>query len=357
MQFTTVLFDVDGVMLKEEAYFNATSQTVHEIIVTERFLGKDKREPNTDTARTAEIRRQVLGEHDEVLDFLKGRGVNSNWDMAYLLSAHSILKNLAQAADRDWARNLCKRGITFADFSEIRQKLTVVPAFDEFIADFPEGLQKHQFLQYLNQLAVQWLDVETDFFGRISQLWEEVRGTFQEFYLGDGKQKPGYLEREEPILAANELQNLLTMLTKKGVILGIATGRPQTETLIPLTSLGVTKFIPEERIVTATTVIEAEQEVPEAAPLGKPNPFSYLRALRGMGPSNAEILKEKLPLNRKDVLIVGDSLADLLCAHSLGTSFAATLTGHEGDRARVMFEKHGADYILETIKDVRSLFE
>lgn len=357
MKYTTVLFDVDGVMLREDTYFNATSQTVHELIVTERFLGQAKTEPNPDRERTAEIRRQVLGQRDEVLDFLKSRGVNSNWDMAYLMTSHSILKNLARAEDRTWAKNLCERGITLADFPEIREKVQITPAFDEFVPDFPGNLQKHQFLLYLNQLAYEWIGAQTEAFGRNSQLWEEIRQIFQEFYLGDGERKPGYLEREEPIVAGEELRDMLAKLKEKGIALGIATGRPHQETLIPLTSLGVLTFIPQERIATATTVLEAEEEVPEAAPLGKPNPFSYLRALRGAGPSTAELLQEKLPLDRKDVLIVGDSLADLMCARALGTSFAATLTGHEGERARAMFEQHGADHIITHVGELISLFE
>ncbi|BCJ86875.1 HAD family hydrolase [Effusibacillus dendaii] len=357
MKYTTVLFDVDGVMLGEDTYFNATSQTVHELIVTERFLGQSPSEPNPDKQRVAEIRRHVLGDRDEVLDFLKGRGVNSNWDMVYLLTVHTLLRNLKEATDKEWARELCRRGVTLADFAEIKRNVAITPSFEYFTADFPAGLEKHQFLQYLNQFAKEWVGADTQYFGRSSQLWEETRQIFQEFYLGDGKQKPGYLDREEPIVPGEELQALLKWLAEKGVVLGIGTGRPTTETLIPLGALGVLNYISKERIATASTVLEAEEEVPAAAPLAKPHPFSYLRALRGAGPSHAELLQEKLPLERPDVLVVGDSLADLLAARALGVSFAATLTGHEGERARSMFEAHGADHILKDVREVASLFE
>ncbi|MFC4767060.1 HAD family hydrolase [Effusibacillus consociatus] len=356
MKYTTVLFDVDGVMLGEDTYFNATSQTIHEVIVTERFLGAAKTESNPNRERLAEIRRQVLGPKDEVLDFLKGRGVNSNWDMVYLMVSHSILKNLARAVDKEWASELCRSGITLADFPEIRSKVEVSPAFADFTKDFPAELEKHQFLQYLNQLAAEWVGAETEAFGRASQLWEETRQIFQEFYLGDGKEKPGYLDREEPIVPGEELQALLAKLADKGIALGIGTGRPEKETLIPLEVLGVLNYIPKERIATASTVLEAEEET-GVTPLAKPHPFSYLRALRGAEPSHTEILKEQLPLTRLDVLVVGDSLADLLAARALGVSFAATLTGHEGERARGMFEAHGADHILRDVRELAALFE
>lgn len=355
MRYSTVLFDVDGVMLGEDTYFNATSQTVHEIITTNRFFGKSEAEPDPSSERLAEIRSQVLGTHDEVLDFLKGRGVNSNWDMVYLLVSHSLLKSLAQDDDRTWVRGLLMRGLTLDDAVAVQEKVRVQLHCADFTKDFPEHLQKHEFLQYLNTLALQWLDVDTDHFGRKSDLWEQTRSVFQEFYLGT-TEKPGYLHREEPIATAEELQAMLSTLQEKGVVLGIATGRPQTETLIPLEALGVLKYIPLERIATASTVLEAEAHNPALAPLAKPHPFSYLRALRGAEGTHAELLLETLPLDRKDVLVVGDSLADLLAAQALGTSFAATLTGHEGERAREMFEKHGADHILKDVREVAGLF-
>lgn len=356
MRYKTVLFDVDGVMLSENTYFNATAQTVHELVETSIYLGESPQEPNPDSQRTAEIRSRVLGTHDDVLDFLKGRGVNSNWDMTYLLVVHTLLKNLARAKEQSWVSELCERGITLADFAVIREKIQVVPAYSEFTRDFPERLAKHEFLLYLNQLVREWIGADTDSFGRSSQLWEETRLIFQEFYLGDGKAKPGYLQREEAIIPVDELIVLLSELREKRIDLGIATGRPRQETIIPLTEMGVLDYIPEERIATASSVLEAEAAVPAARPLAKPHPYSYLRALRGAASPINELLQENLPLEAREVLIVGDSLADLLAAKALGSSFAAVLTGHEGERARGMFEQHGADHILKHVGELRTLF-
>ena len=49
------------------------------------------------------------------------------------------------------------------------------------------------------------------------------------------------------------------------------------------------------------------------------------------------------------MLIVGDSVADLLAARRMGCRFAATLTGLTGEKARTKFEELGADYILEDV--------
>jgi phosphoglycolate phosphatase-like HAD superfamily hydrolase len=55
--------------------------------------------------------------------------------------------------------------------------------------------------------------------------------------------------------------------------------------------------------------------------------------------------------------VVGDSLADLLAARKMGCQFAAVLTGLSGKDARSTFEKHEADYILDTVLDLRGIIE
>ncbi|GAY77102.1 phosphoserine phosphatase [Sporolactobacillus inulinus] len=54
-------------------------------------------------------------------------------------------------------------------------------------------------------------------------------------------------------------------------------------------------------------------------------------------------------------MIVGDSLADLLCAKQLGCRFAGVLTGLSGQAARSELETHGADFILDSVADVKDL--
>ncbi len=54
-----------------------------------------------------------------------------------------------------------------------------------------------------------------------------------------------------------------------------------------------------------------------------------------------------------EILVVGDSLADLLAARQMGCRFAAVLTGLSGKDARSEFEKHQADYILDSVLDIQ----
>ena len=55
--------------------------------------------------------------------------------------------------------------------------------------------------------------------------------------------------------------------------------------------------------------------------------------------------------------MVGDSLADLLAARQMGCQFAAVLTGLSGKDARKQFEEYEADYILDSVLDVRGIVE
>ena len=78
--------------------------------------------------------------------------------------------------------------------------------------------------------------------------------------------------------------------------------------------------------------------------------------LKGKGAAVKDCLNTPLPLaNGEEVLVVGDSLADLLAARQLGCQFAAVLTGLSGKDARHDFEQHKADYILDSVLDINTI--
>ncbi|MEH7251314.1 HAD hydrolase-like protein, partial [Neobacillus niacini] len=111
-------------------------------------------------------------------------------------------------------------------------------------------------------------------------------------------------------------------------------------------------------IVTADDVLRAEKQLDERRSLSKPDPFTYILGLKGRETSVETCLRTPLPIeNGEEVLVVGDSLADLLAARQMGCQFAAVLTGLSGKAARSDFEKHEADYILDTVLDVRGLIK
>ena len=94
----------------------------------------------------------------------------------------------------------------------------------------------------------------------------------------------------------------------------------------------VLKLFNEKHIVTASEVLKAESVFPKEGSLGKPNPFSYIATLYGNNERDYlhYIQNQTHIVNEDDVFIVGDSLADLLCAKTIGATFIGTLTGLSG---------------------------
>jgi phosphoglycolate phosphatase-like HAD superfamily hydrolase len=196
-------------------------------------------------------------------------------------------------------------------------------------------------------------------------LWTLGQEAFQEWYLGDAyvpnKRQPGkrgFLTDEVPIVDPAAFAGLLERLTSRGVRIGIATGRPEVETRVPLEALGWLRYFEDPCITTATDVLAAERLFPDRAPLGKPHPFSYLRSYLASDDVEA-VLSHPLPLPPEEaarVLIVGDSVADRLAARSMGCRFAAVLTGLEGEAARAQFEALESDYVLDNVLALSELF-
>ena len=81
----------------------------------------------------------------------------------------------------------------------------------------------------------------------------------------------------------------------------------------------------------------AEKQFPQYQPLGKPNPFSYIATLNGNYNDQYEryATKQEDIVNKDEVYIVGDSLADLLSAKKIGATFIGTLTGLKGKAAHL----------------------
>lgn len=373
--YKVILFDVDGVFLSEERCFDASALSVWELLNAPHFLGLDQSrhvvKPSEDTIR--KIREQVFVK-DQVLDWMKERGLNSNWDMVYLTFSGQLLLLLKglYRDQPDLVKRFLLKPVTEVSLRNIKKEAAgFVPRFDRFISLFSgqEQLDKHELLVYFNKLASDWFDIPVEQFSRKSLLWELGYSVYQEWYLGEclyekteGKParqhgKEGFLENEIALADPDRIKQLLMMLEEKGVKVGIGTGRSFLETKVPFQSFGWFSLLDEKHIATATDVIAAEKAYPERAPLGKPEPFTYLRAFFGKDKLLKECLDHPLPLaNGKEILVVGDSVADCFAARKMGCDFAATLTGLAGEAARTKFEELGADYILQNITELVSIF-
>lgn len=376
--YRMILFDVDGVFLSEDRCFDASALSVWELLYNPRYLGL-RGDVFTTQPPEEKIRhlRQLVFDSDRVLDWIKTRGINSNWDMVQMAFSLQWLRLLKQIQPErpEWVAEAMSGPVTSDVLQQLGGRLREAgigfePRFDAFIPALAESnATKQELIAYLNTLAKTWLGTDTAAFSPKSALWELGRHVFQEWYLGDDRYrqvegkapatpgKTGFLHQEIPLAEPKEIRRVLDGLRAEGIVLGLGTGRPAIETEVPLTALGLYDAFEPERIVTADDVIQAEQAHPEHAPLGKPQPYTYLKGYFGRSTADAEVLTADLPLpGGEEVLIVGDSVADLLAARKMGCKFAATLTGLTGEAARTKFEELGADYIVRDVTELARVF-
>lgn len=374
----TILFDVDGVLLSEEHYFDASALTVWELLHSNNYLAlaPEKFKTGYSEAEIKTIRETVFGRNDENLKLMKSRGLNANWDMIYLSFGHQLIHLLSQIKENEYSRidSWLQEPITREVLLEIGRVLhsySVNLDFNLFVSDFEDSKEtKQELFHYLNQLASEQLGVTTKIFSGIGALWSVCEHVCQEWYVGDenvekstGRPsvqlgKNGFLANETTLAGKAEIDALFLFLKESGVKIGIGTGRPELETIQPFHHLNWLKHFDINYIVTADDVLKAEKELIERRSLSKPEPFTYIMGLKGRETSAEDCLNAHLPIeNGEEVLVVGDSLADLLAARKIGCQFAAVLTGLSGKDARSDFEKYEADYILDTVLDVRGLIE
>lgn len=369
--YQMILFDVDGVILSEERCFDASALSVWEMLYGSHFLelgtGKHSTTPTEEQIRY--IRKEVF-QNDKVLDWMKDRGINANWDMVYLVFSTQLML-LLEKIDPTFARDWITKPITEESISALKKHTYGLQAdFTFFSTLFDESngkLNRDELLVYFNQYVKKRFGVNIDYFSRVSSLWEIGRSVYQEWYFGEElfekeegytrtKGKQGFLYQEIPLAPIAELQKLFADLSKQGITLGIGTGRPFLEMEVPLRQMGLLTSFDSNRIVTASDVVAAEEKYPDEAPLGKPHPFTYLLGYLGESATDQKALELSLPIqDGKKVLVVGDSVADFLAAESIGCHFAATLTGLTGQAARGKFEELGADYILDDVRQLRTV--
>lgn len=383
--YDLILFDIDGVLLSEERYFDASALTVYELLTSPSYLGVpiqggpidgELLQGSTTHALAddaiAKVRAFVF-HHDAVLDFMKRRGVNANWDMVYLQFACQLVRTMAACEVRvDEAlanTDALKRHLTREHLNElgdaIRSHGGSIVVWDDFATVYESCQNKTDLFQAVRADFVELAGIPSD---RVQQftdeLWHIGKEAFQDWYLGESYRetttamgKPGFLNNEVPLADPAQLSATLQQFQDKGIALGLATGRPETETYVPLRLLGWLDRFEQNRISTASDVLRAQLSEPRAPALSKPHPFSYLRSYLG-SPQTATVLDYPLPLHpetARRLLIVGDSVADWMAAKAMGCDFAAVLTGLSGPSARAQFESLGCTYIWDNVMDVATL--
>jgi phosphoglycolate phosphatase-like HAD superfamily hydrolase len=326
-KYDTVVFDMDGVITSEQNYWNAAALTVYEMLHSKLYFGRETLHPSQ--LNTEEIRRHMFCD-DELIRILKRKGVNSNWDLAYVTVCMSLTADTQPI-------------LSYAD------KLS-----DTILEEYAN----------LALALSQKLHFPIEKCARNGTLWNQIQQTFQEWFLGDTlfcrqygyppKQpgKNGLLYEEKPIIDFENMQTLFRLLHESGKRVCTGTGRPYAEIAAPLEKWGIRQYIADDGLINYDHVIRAEHALSDnkiAQTLTKPHPYLFLRALFGERVDDEKLVLgqyDKAPINA--LLIVGDAGADLFAAQAMGADFAAVLTGAEGQTGRAFFEQNHATYILDS---------
>ncbi|MEJ7540484.1 HAD family hydrolase [Staphylococcus intermedius] len=368
-----ILFDVDGVFLDESRCFDVSVLTVYELLYSSDYLGLKS---HIDLAQLTDAQitdiRATLFKNDVILNRLKSMGINSNWDMLFVVFSVHFIECLKQLSLDERLNYLNVSQFNEETLRKVGQQVSKMNIKHEqplqFIENAPEG--RSQIYQSLQSYAMTELEVEeAKLFDISSPLWQLSQEIYQEWYLGTAlyeevekkkaktDYKRGYIYHEIALAPINEIKQLLDDLKAAGYRLAIATGRPRTETIVPFETLDLLSHFDDAYIVSASEVLEVESRYPELKPLGKPNPFSYIAAFNGNEKQDyyAYATNQENRMENETVTIVGDSLADLFSAQTVNAQFIGTLTGLKGKAAEKELRDHGAEILVDNVLDIREI--
>jgi phosphoglycolate phosphatase-like HAD superfamily hydrolase len=393
-----IIFDLDGVITSEEAYWDAAGLTLHELLYSPRYWGSDKNElsadgqyhPVTTALESRRISRAVFPE-SEILA-LKGRSINSNWDTCYVAVCLHLIDLLGLLPDcstllpfepwdeswiagfRELMENIGGNGDYAAETRSERSKRPFpAPYNPRFYADLAAVFENpifHGFvgLELINRLdtfASEALGITIEnVFSRYSPFWEFCRNIFQEWYLGEKlyakiyghapaqSGKPGCIQYEKPLLPLEQIRASLETLREQGYVMGFATGRVYQEAAYPLKMYGLLEYFDEQHISTYNDVERAEAELRSQGDqtlLSKPNPFPFLIATdRNHTGKNKQ---------SEGFLVVGDSTSDIQGGHAAGAITVAVMTGARTPEVRALLAQSNPDFTIEEVTKLPDLLE
>lgn len=335
-KYEYIIFDMDGVITSEQNYWDIAALTVYELLNSSRYYGNEKLDVTDCLNRVKEIRNEVFY-NDKIITLVKERGVNSNWDLGYVVFAYMLTKK-------------CESYKAVYDYI----KESSLMAFDLY--------------EECARLLADKLNLPVELCQRNETIWNMCRDCFQEWYFGSDEfevfyntkpRMPGKLSMEMREVPAIELSDVLTVLkTLKdgGKKLMIATGRSDRDVSNPMKLWDIRKYFESDAIATYTHIMNAEENFLKEGKkviLTKPEPYIFLKALyRTTCPDEKIIAGDYDKSLLSKALVVGDAGSDLFAAKRMGCDFLAVLTGVSGEKAKGYFEKEKAEYILPSIKEM-----
>ncbi len=373
-----VIFDVDGVLLSEERYYDVSGLTVWEVLYSKDYMGlvserNDFEPTHVSDGQIAAIRSLVWG-NDALLTWLKSHGINSNWDMVHA-NLITILWLMAEEYQKRTGGDVLALDFhTETDFKQAGLLLMglPIPKAEDLLAKWKstvtDGAQGEAvFTELAEAMKPAFGGTTPDWAPLQSDLWRMHTEAFQDWYLGDDEfirqnrrlpysgGKAGFLRSEIPLAPKEAILALFRRLKEEGFEIAVATGRSRNEMTIPFKELGWYDEFDPLYLGTATDAFEASKAL-DGVFLDKPHPFIYECAMYGRKPEQYKAYAEGTckPTAADTVWVVGDSYSDILGAQAAGAHIVGVLTGLEGKAAAPMFEKADVPYV-DRVTDIESV--
>ncbi|MBQ8540728.1 MAG: HAD hydrolase-like protein [Clostridia bacterium] len=335
-KYEYIIFDMDGVITSEQNYWDIAALTVYELLNAPHYYGSKPFDPIAALDNVKEIRSEVFY-NDKTITLVKERGVNSNWDLGYIIFTYMLTGKCSS-------------------YEEVYHYIngSSLMAFDLY--------------EECARLLSENLNLPVEVCRRNELVWNMCRDSFQEWYFGSDEfevfyntkprcpGKPSMEMREVPAIELQDILLVLKTLKEKGKKLMIATGRSDRDVSNPMKLWDIRGFFESDAIATYTHIMNAEEHFASLGKkvlLTKPEPYIFLKALYRTSYPDERIVAgdyDKSLLSK--ALVVGDAGSDLFAAKKMGSDFLAVLTGVSGERARGYFEKEKAEYILPSIKEM-----
>lgn len=373
---SVIVFDLDGVITSEEAYWDAAGLVLHELLYSPRYWNVAHSvtpyQPPQGGEESHRLATQVLPQ--DAIIALKARSINSNWDTCYTAVVLNLINLLAALPERTKLLPLQPENVEW--IAAFRQQLATIDAaplvtpeiYHQFEAPVFTGYTGLDFIQRMNAYASGRLGCRIEsVFARYSPSWLFCQDLFQEWYLGDElytssyghapaqRGKPGCILFERPLLPKERVEATLARLCEQGYTLGVATGRPGIESILPLKNYGWFPYFDERRIITHAEVERAEAELQargDTTSLVKPHPYQFMCA------ANPEYRVELgNPPKPASFIVVGDTPSDVKGGRAAGAITIAVLTGARTAEARVILEASKPDFIVNDVTEVPILLQ
>ncbi len=379
-----IIFDLDGVITSEEAYWDCAGLTLHELLYSPRYwhvTGQISYRPAASAQESRSISRSTLPEW-LILSF-KARALNSNWDTCYAAVCLHLLDLLARLPDltallplepgeAHWLANFRARTAQAKlanswEISQLHRRWREQHPFD--LPAF-EGATGLELFERMDAYASELLHAPVaDAFSRSGPFWRFCQNLFQEWLLGSAlytkthghapaqEGKPGCIFFEEPLLPVRAVRETLETLLAADYTLGVASGRVYQEAAKPLENYDLLRYFDEKHMGTYDRVTRAERELRahgNPTMLGKPHPFHFQaavdweQALRNVAEATSKPLD--IPF-----IVVGDSTSDILGGEAAGALTVAVLTGARSSEARELLLKSRPDFVIEDMTKLPAL--